>query len=121
RVYWYQHKAGIRTVVDRLRKCVTDSKTQRLLYSLVQIDQQAVISRVPARIGFEENPELGVAKSWNRDSAIEQTRPTRSQRAQGCVVESPTLSLAARIRLIHVEKAAQVHAAHSKIRRSKCS
>src|SRR6185503_19873050 len=113
-----QNEARIRAVVDGLRERVADPEAQRLLHTLIQIHKQSVVSRVPPGIGFEENSELGIAKTGNGDSSIEQTRMTRSEGPERSIVGCAPFGRARSVRLIDVEEAAEMNAANSQIRRA---
>src|SRR5260370_21351531 len=106
-----QHEAGIWPVVYGLGPGVANPIRELMRQALIHVDQQAVVLRIPARGGFKINGDrrrahARVERAWHGpDSAIF----IFGTRASARVMQSNDLRW---IRLVHIEKAAEVHAAH---------
>src|ERR1700687_2610167 len=110
-VLGYQHKAGIRPIIDGLCPSITDAVRQIVRQPLVYVDQQTVILRIPPRRSFEINR--------NREGAYARIERARhgshsailifGTRPPTRIVQSYNLRW---IRLVHVEEAAKVNTAN---------
>src|ERR1700687_290541 len=123
-----EHEAGIRAVVERLRKCVADAVGKIVAQPLVYADEQTVEYRVPLRSRFEIDRPARIASAGEQSCGLQigLDMPPRASHRQSCRVREIDILaalpatgitgeyLCARVGLVHVEKAAQMHATHMK-------
>src|SRR6266478_746134 len=105
----YQHKAGIRPVVDGLGPGVANAVGKVVCQPPVHIDEQAVILRVPSRCSFKidcDRKGAHTGREWagKRVGAIQILRPRAALR----IVQSNDRR---GVWLVHVEEAAEVNPA----------
>src|SRR6267142_4075398 len=106
-----QHEAGVRPIVDGLRPGIADAVRKIVRQPLVYVDQQPVILRIPTRGRFKIDS--------NRESAHAGIKRARDE-AHSAIFILGTCAPSrivfrynlCRIRLVHIEEAAQMHAAY---------